>query len=107
MLENVKALLGLESDSSLDSKLQTIYNLTTARLCTLIKEKTIPEDLRYIVDEVVIRRFNRIGSEGMSNHTVEGESIAYSGGDFDEFMPDIERYLKDQDRQSKKVIRFL
>ena len=63
VLNDVKLLLGLQTD---DEKLDTIVRLTESRLKTLLSVQIIPDELEYIITEVSIKRFNRIGS-GRSN----------------------------------------
>lgn len=109
MLEQIKNLLGLTDDSQ-DALLQTILGLTESRLKILLGNVfDIPESLSYILTEVSIRRFNRIGSEGLSSHTVEGETMAWPDDDFAPYDSDIQAYLDAQDDPStnKGRIRFL
>lgn len=110
MLTEVKALLGIaDDDDSRDSQLDVIITMTESRLKTLLNVKNIPSELEFIVDEVAVKRFNRIGSEGFSSHTVEGESISMGASDFDEYMPEIEAWKKAQDDEAMKPrrIKFL
>ena len=58
-LEYVKSLTGD------NPQVEVIYNNIAERLLHRIKDTEIPVQLEYIVDEATIRRFNRIGSEGM------------------------------------------
>lgn len=107
MLEQIKSLLGIEKhDASQDDLLNTIINLTKSRLCVLINAAEVPKNLQYIVTEVCVVRFNRIGSEGFSSHGVEGESIAWNDdNDFAGYMDDIAAYLRNNN--TKGVLRFL
>lgn len=107
MLEQIKSLLGIEKhDASQDDLLNTIINLTKNRLCVLINSEEVPKNLQYIVTEVCVVRFNRIGSEGFSSHGVEGESIAWNDdNDFAGYMDDISAYLRNNN--TKGVLRFL
>ena len=108
MLENLKLMLGIASDDiSRDSLLKQLIASATARLKTLLGGLQPPESLDYIVLEVTIRRFNRIGSEGMASHTVEGESISFSASDFDGFEDDIQAYLDTQKESARGRVRFL
>ena len=50
-----------------------ILDSTQSRLKVLLGGVEPESDLEYIVIEVSIARYNRIGSEGLSTHTVEGE----------------------------------
>ena len=66
-----------------------------------------PEELNYIILDVAIIRFNRIGSEGLSSHTVEGESLSWSDNDFAGYMDDIRAYQDSQKEIAKGKVRFL
>lgn len=105
MLEDLKTLLDIE-DSSLDAKLKLILANTTARL-KLILGIDPPEEMNHIILEVAVIRFNRIGSEGMSSHTVEGESTSYSDADFNAFAGEIQAFLDAQKESKRGKVRFL
>ena len=108
MLEDVKELLGIsESDITMDTRLEIILNATKSRLKVLLGGIDVPDDLNYIVTDVSIMRFNRIGSEGLSSHSVEGESLSFSNNDFEPYMDDIQSYLNAQKEATKGKVRFL
>ena len=67
----------------------------------------MPESLAYIVPEVAVIRYNRIGSEGMSSHSVEGESIAYADNDFAGYLGEIEAFLDEQQTTRRGRVRFM
>lgn len=107
MLSQLKTLLGVEG-TELDDRLNLILTNTGERLKILLGGVSeIPEGLRYIVTEVAVVRFNRIGSEGMSSHSVEGESISFSDDDFAGYRADIEAYLDEQAETRRGRVRFL
>lgn len=110
MLEDLKRMLGLsgQKDEELDQKLEWILYATTSRLKVLLGGIDPGNDLDYIVTEVSIIRYNRIGSEGFQSHTVEGESVGFLSSDFDAYMDDIETYknMKNIDT-SKGGIRWI
>lgn len=101
MLEELKLLLGIE-DTSLDEKLNLIIKLTTSRLRVLLGGTEIPEELQYIITEVAVIRFNRIGSEGLSSHGVEGESLSFTDDDFAGYKTEIQAYLDKVDCTAQK-----
>lgn len=107
MLEQIKSLLGLADDSSRDDLLNTIINLTTARLSLLLGGIEPPDTLDHIVIEVSVARFNRIGSEGLSSHSVEGESLSFTENDFDPFLNEIQAYLDSQKANTRGKVRFI
>ena len=102
MLEDLKSLLGLpeEADETLDRRLNLILSGTKSRLKSLLGGIEPPEELNYIILEVSVIRYNRIGSEGLSAHTVEGESQSFS-------TDDIQDFLDRQQVASKGKVRFL
>ena len=117
MITKIKTLLGLtdsdtpdEAEELRNEKLAVIADNTTRRLKTLLGGVSeVPEELTYIIIEVSIKRFNRIGSEGVSSHGVEGETMSWSDNDFDEFTADISawRDTQSEDVTTKGKIRFI
>ena len=61
----------------------------------------------YVRDIKKSLKLNRIGSEGLSSHSVEGESLSWSENDFAGYMDDIRAYLDDQKESKKGKVRFL
>ena len=104
VIDDVKALLGIEDE---DDKLNIIITLTENRLKALLSQKEVPSELEYIVTEVSIARFNRIGSEGLSGHSVEGEALTFKDNDFDQYADDIQTWRDAQSDQDIGRIRFL
>lgn len=108
MLDTIKRLLGFAaSETDQDELLQSIIRLTTARLKVLLGGIEPPAELEYIIIDVSIRRFNRIGSEGVASHTVEGESMTFADSDFDGFTDDIQAYLRLHNATTIGKVRFL
>jgi hypothetical protein len=107
MLEQIKALLGLGDDSSRDDLLATVINLATARLKLLLGGIEPPEEMEHIIVELSVARFNRIGSEGLSSHTVEGESLSFTENDFTPFLSEIQAFLDGQKENSRGKVRFI
>ena len=106
MLEDIKTLLGLEG-SERDALLQTIISITTSRLKVLLGVQTVPEELSYIITEIAVIRYNRIGSEGLSSHSVEGESQSWSDTDFTPYQEEIDAYKAAQQTPARGRVRFL
>ena len=92
-MENItqaKILLGIE-DNLQDKLLTTIATLTTANFLAYAGVDDVPEGLEDIITEVIIKRFNRIGAEGMSNQSLEGTSMRFDSDDFKEYDSVIKR----------------
>lgn len=108
MLNDLKLMLGIDAaDSSLDDKLKLIVSTVQARLQLLLGGIEPPESMDHIIMEVAIIRFNRIGSEGVTSHSVEGESMQYGDNDFAAYMDEIQAYLDSQKESARGRLRFL
>lgn len=108
MLENLKTMLEIApDDTTLDEKFKIIIRHATARLKTLLGGIDPPETLDYIIFEVVLVRFNKIGSEGFDSHSVEGEAITFTNADFKEFEADIQAFLDSQKETTRGKVRFI
>ena len=106
MLDNLKMMLGIE-DADQDAKLNLILSNTKSRLKLLLGSIEPPEEMNHIVLDVAIMRFNRIGSEGLASHSVEGESLTFSDHDFDGFANEIQAWLDSQKESTRGKVRFL
>ncbi|MFW3632639.1 phage head-tail connector protein [Staphylococcus caprae] len=104
-LENVKLLLSI-NDNVQDELLKRIIDNTEKRLISLLPSdmETIPDRLEYIVEEVAVKRFNRVGAEGMTQESIDGRSNTFQSNDFDEYMDVIDAlYPKESSKRGRGV----
>lgn len=106
-LQEVKTLLGTD-----DERVDIIYDKTEQRLLERLKRSladvtSIPTALDYVVDEVTIARFNRIGSEGMQSESMDGHSATYAHTDLATFEHEIQAYIHSFSETKRGVVRFL
>ncbi|MFK3494434.1 phage head-tail connector protein [Staphylococcus aureus] len=104
--ENIKVLLGLK-DSKQDGLLDIIIKNTESRLLSKLpfNIKKVPDNLSFIVEEVAVKRYNRIGSEGMTTESVEGRTNTFQANDFDEYQSIIDE-LYPKENGAKGSIKF-
>lgn len=109
MLEEIKTVLGFSDapGGTVDPILKVLIKTVTARLLVLIGATEVPEALQYIITEVVIARYNRIGSEGVASHGVSGETMQWNDDDFTPYQKDIDAYRLSQASERKGKVRFL
>ena len=108
MIKELKIMLGIdEKDVSIDNKLNLLISNATKRLKMLLGGIEPPAEMQYIIIEVAIMRFNRLGSEGLSSHNVEGESLSFIDDDFAPFSDDIQAFLDTQKVGSRGKVRFI
>ncbi|GGN64295.1 phage head-tail connector protein [Oceanobacillus indicireducens] len=106
--KNIKIVLDIQDDMQdpvLDVLIKNVRSLLLGKLRKVNKSiETIPEELEYIIEEVTLRRFNRIGSEGFKSESVEGHRIDFYDLDkeLDPYMDIIEDYAEDEDDTGSK-----
>lgn len=95
--EDVKKLI----NGTIDEKLEIIERRTDERLHFLLGVKEVPGEFEYISYEVTLKRFNRVGNEGMQSYSQEGLSMTFPDSDFDEYAAEIAEYRKANDPNAK------
>ncbi|ARQ94585.1 head-tail connector [Weissella phage PWc] len=91
-------------------KLEIIKELTESRIKTITGKKVVPDELDYVVVNITMARFNRLGSEGMKSTDQEGLSFVFLESDFDEYMDDILSFKDDTSNYGKRRqggVRFI
>lgn len=109
VINDVKLLLDIpEEDTGLDKKLSLIISNAERQVVSYLPAGTteVPEALSYIVCELSVTRFNRLGNEGMSSYSQEGESITY-GDDISPYLSAIQAWNQMQENNTKGVLRFI
>ena len=98
ILDDVKRLLG----GTPDERLEIIERRTKERLASMLGVSDVPNEFEYITYEVTLKRFNRIGNEGMTSVGQEGLSMSFPDSDFDEYTQEFEDFRIKNDVDSKR-----
>ena len=69
LLNRIKTLLNIEGNEEL---ILEIVNITEAKILNYINVTEMPVELEFVLIELAIQRFNRIGSEGISSESIDG-----------------------------------
>ena len=92
LLNRVKTLLELGYDNDNDGLIYEIVEITKAKILNYINEIELPKELEFVLVEMAISRFNKIGSEGFSSESTDGKSISYED-DFEMYKQYLDDYL--------------
>lgn len=107
ILKNVKLFLGLtESETEKDDLLLMIIGNIKKQILAMpdLTLTEIPPELDFMIEEIAIVRYNRIGSEGLKSETVEGYRADYTNDDFKPYAVYLAQYLpQDTDWQEGSV----
>lgn len=106
MKSRVKTLLNISStDASKDTLIDTLINLSEQKLLPLLNDAlTVPTELEFIVVEMTVNRFNKLGSEGITSESIADINKTYSSAnELQEYMTYINKY----NLASKSKFRFM
>ena len=87
LLNRMKVLLGITDN---DELLLEILDITKSKILNYINEAEFPFELEFVLIELAIQRYNKIGSEGVASESIDGRTTSYED-DFESYK----RYLDD------------
>ena len=89
LLNRIKTLLNCEGNEELITE---IVNITEAKILNYINAIEMPVELEFVLIELSIQRFNRIGSEGIASESIDGKSVSYDD-DFTGYKHYLDDYI--------------
>ena len=89
LLNRVKTLLSITDDNEL---IYEIVEITKSKILNYINQEELPKELEFVLVEMAVSRFNRIGSEGFASETIDGKNISYED-DFEIYKKYLDDYL--------------
>jgi len=87
ILQQVKTLKGITDDVQ-DSQINSLIDLTEQALLSHLPDdtKTVPDRFGYVVTDITVKRYNRLGAEGLKKKSVEGLTLEFNDSDFDQYQ---------------------
>ena len=89
LLNRIKTLLNIEGNENL---IYEIVNITESKILNYINASEMPKELEFVLIELSVQRFNRIGSEGIASENVDGKSVSYDD-DFTGYKHYLDDYI--------------
>ena len=89
LLNKIKTLLQINDN---DELIYEITELTKSKILNYINEVELPLELEFVLVELTIQRYNRIGSEGIASESVDGKSVSYEDI-FENYKPYLDDYI--------------
>ena len=89
LLNRIKTLLQIQDN---DELIYEIVEITKEKILNYINKEELPKELEFILVEMAVSRFNKIGSEGFSSESTDGKSISYED-DFENYKTYLDDYI--------------
>jgi hypothetical protein len=106
-IQRLKLKLGLTEDSSEDMLLTVLLSDAASYISIYLEGNEIPANLEYIAEEVAIKRYRRIGAEGITIEKIDVLSTTYITDDFKEYLSILDLYKKNNIHSKSRKLRML
>ena len=90
LLNRMKVLLGITDNA--DELLMEILDITKSKILNYINEAELPLELEFVLIELAIQRYNKIGSEGVASESIDGRTTSYED-DFESYKQYLDDYM--------------
>ena len=90
ILERIKTILQVNNQ---DELIENIFDLVNEKVVSYLGVGKVPKSLEWILVELSVQRFNRIGSEGISSESVEGGSTVYIEDELAPYYKFLDEYI--------------
>ena len=101
MLEKIKRRLGIE-DKLQDELLNDLIEDAQSAFKVITGADAVADKYNFMIINVVLKLYNRKGSEGMESENVDGYSVKYVTGLFDEYMSILDRDFPQDDNSNER-----
>lgn len=101
-LDRLKLKLGLEDDSQNDI-LAILVDDASRLICLYLSVETLPNSLGFISEEIAIKRFRKIGSEGLTSESIDVIQSTFESDTLAEYKPLLDEYKKNQSRRLRTL----
>ena len=104
ILNRIRLMINVEGREEL---LQEVIRLVAMPVLLYIKQDEIPTELEWIVVELAIKRYNRIGAEGFTEEKSDNIQNRYEENMINEYMSFLDRWIEDNTEVVEvKGVRF-
>ena len=103
-LMNIKILLNLQDDDSKDNILTILCTNAMQTLCVYLGITSLPRELNFVAEQLVITRYNRLVSEGIQTEKIDvlSTTYVYNQDELAPFKTILEKY-KENNQKSKRL----
>ena len=92
IVSRMKVLLGTTNTTDDEELLYEIVEITKSKILNYINKKVLPKELEFVLVELAIQRYNKIGSEGVASESIDGRTTSYED-DFESYKQYLDDYM--------------
>lgn len=93
-LNRIKIKLGL-NDGNKDELLTVLFDDASNLVCTYINSDVLPNKLSWMAEEIAIKRFRKIGAEGIKSKQIDVIKKDFDENILSEYIVALDKYIKE------------
>ena len=93
-LNRIKIKLGL-NDGNKDELLTVLFDDASNLVCTYINSDVLPNKLSWMAEEIAIKRFRKIGAEGIKSKQIDVIRKDFDENILSEYTVTLDKYIKE------------
>lgn len=93
-LNRIKIKLGL-NDGNKDELLTVLFDDASNLICTYINSDVLPKKLSWMAEEIAIKRFRKIGAEGIKSKQIDVIRKDFDENILSEYIVTLDKYIKE------------
>lgn len=97
-INRIRLKIGI-NDSSKDELLTILFEDASNLICSYINTETVPQKFTWIAENIAIKGFRKIGSEGMKSKQIDVINKTFEDSVLDEFKDVLDEYNKSNSRK--------
>lgn len=101
-LDRLRLKLGLE-DESQDDILAVLVDDASNLICLYLSTDSLPYSLNFIAEEIAIKRYRKIGSEGLTSESIDVIQSTFESDALAEYKPLLDEYKRNQSRRLRTL----
>lgn len=97
-VKRIEKLIGLDLDKADEGRVEVYITDAKQAIMMYIKpyldgRVEFPHELNYLVDQLVLAKYNKYHNEGMNSISEEGLTMSFNQNDLKDYLPDIQAWI--------------
>ena len=102
-LDNIKVILSLTEDDTRDELLTVLCMNAINTINVYLGVSVLPDELSFVVDELVVARYRRLGAEGIDTEKIDVLSREYTADNLKPYYAILDEYKSNHGLSGKRL----
>lgn len=102
-LDNIKVILSLTEDDTQDILLTVLCANAVNSINVYLGVSELPNELSFIVDELVVARYRKLGAEGIDTEKIDVLSTKYTADNLKPYYTILDEYKSNHGLSGKRL----